>query len=135
MAGPDREPEHPHYHSHLLVHRRPARECEHRMLLRCSREKQPRTGRWPYPIYAAARLRWMKAERPESFARARALLGGFGALQPDEVLADPNDAVDLSSDERAELPPELADIYDSEDTVGQDDAARYDGDADFSDVF
>jgi autoinducer 2 (AI-2) kinase len=28
-----------------------------------------RTGRWPYPIFAAARLQWLEAERPELFER------------------------------------------------------------------
>jgi autoinducer 2 (AI-2) kinase len=33
-----------------------------------------RTGRWPYPIHAAARLQWLKAERPEVFGRITHLL-------------------------------------------------------------
>lgn len=63
--------------------------------------------------------------------RARDLLGGFGALQPDEVLADPADDRELTVDELADLPPELREIYESEDGVGVD---HYE-DVDFSDVF
>jgi sugar (pentulose or hexulose) kinase/phosphoglycerate dehydrogenase-like enzyme/ribulose-5-phosphate 4-epimerase/fuculose-1-phosphate aldolase len=33
-----------------------------------------RTGRWPYPIHAAARLQWLKAEQPETFERITHLL-------------------------------------------------------------
>ena len=33
-----------------------------------------RMGRWPYPIYPAARLAWLRAQRPDDFARADALL-------------------------------------------------------------
>jgi autoinducer 2 (AI-2) kinase len=54
-----------------------------------------RTGRWPYPIFPAARLQWLQANQPEIVQQARACLGlsdWLGWALTGAVATDPTQA-------------------------------------------
>ncbi len=85
-------------------------------------ELQALAGHWPFPIYAAARLRWLKETRPETLERARwylSLSDWMGFLLCGEAAMDPSQAAesllydlragDWATDwiDRLELPREI----------------------------
>jgi len=60
----------------LAVPNRDARAAVQGLTLAAERgeEIQSRTGHWPLPIFSAARLQWLAAEKPEAYAEAATVL-------------------------------------------------------------